>query len=575
MMQAVHWRLLVALADGQRQYVFTLAQQLGVKPQQLNSLWQRMPAHIRGLLRQQDGQWRLVRPLAIFDENSLANASKGFQAELWHECASSNDVLLTAAKQQPDAVHRRVCLVHEQTQGRGRQGKSWHSRVGECLTFSVAWSFDQTQAQLGALALVVALACQQALASLGVQAQIKWPNDLVVGRDKLGGILIETVRANGKTVAVIGIGLNFVLPKEVPHATSVQAIAQQRLCASQVLAAVLQALDKLLVRFNQLGFAALLPEYEAAHRDQGRYVRLLQGDAVVQEGEVLGVSAQGALRLQTNEGEKQVVSGEVSLRPCDELPHLDGKKTMRYLLLDGGNSQLKWAWVDKGLLGNVSRAPYRDLSRLRQEWRQLGGEDCLVVGSAVCGEEKKQLVAAQLSVPITWLASMEQGLGIRNHYRHPSEHGADRWFNALGSRRFTQQACVVVSCGTAVTIDALTDDNHYLGGTIMPGFHLMKEAMAMRTANLNRPLGRVYGFPTTTSNALASGMMDAVCGSILLMHRRLQERVGMDKSVDIVLTGGGAARVGEALGQMFALDNHVKIIDNLVLYGLLNWVEQE
>ena len=188
---------------------------------------------------------------------------------------------------------------------------------------------------------------------------------------------------------------------------------------------------------------------------------------------------------------------------------------------------------------------------------------------------KKQLVAAQLPMPITWLASMEQGLGIRNHYRNPAEHGADRWFNALGSRRFTQHACVVVSCGTAVTIDALTDDNHYLGGTIMPGFHLMKEAMAIRTANLNRPLGRVYAFPTTTPNALASGMMDAVCGSVMLMHKRLQERVGTDKPVDIVLTGGGAARVAEALGQLFDLDNTVKIIDNLVLYGLLNWVEQE
>ena len=174
MMQPVHWQLLAALADGQRQHVFALAQQLAVKPQQLNSLWQRMPTHIRGLLRQQDGQWRLVRPLAILDESGLAQAAQGFQTELWHECASSNDVLLAKAKQQPDTVHRCLCWVHEQTQGRGRQGRSWHSRMGECLTFSVAWTFEQTQAELSALALVVALACQQALVSLGVPVQIKW-----------------------------------------------------------------------------------------------------------------------------------------------------------------------------------------------------------------------------------------------------------------------------------------------------------------------------------------------------------------------------------------------------------------
>ena len=131
-----------------------------------------------------------------------------------------------------------------------------------------------------------------------------------------------------------------------------------------------------------------------------------------------------------------------------------------------------------------------------------------------------------------------------------------------------------MSCGTAVTIDALTEDNHYLGGTIMPGFHLMKEAMAQKTANLNRPIGRVYPFPTTTANALASGMMDAVCGSILLMHARLQEKAGAGRPVDVVLTGGGAAKVAQALPSAFTLDNTVKIVDNLVIYGLLNWVEK-
>lgn len=170
---------------------------------------------------------------------------------------------------------------------------------------------------------------------------------------------------------------------------------------------------------------------------------------------------------------------------------------------------------------------------------------------------------------------MAQALGIRNHYRNPAEHGVDRWFNTLGSRMFSTNACVVVSCGTAVTIDALTDDNHYLGGSIMPGFHLMKEAMAQKTANLNRPIGRAYPFPTTTPNALAGGMMDAVCGAIILMHGRLKEKVGREKPVDIVITGGGAARVAQAMPQDFASENNIKVVDNLVIYGLSSWVGQE
>ena len=193
----------------------------------------------------------------------------------------------------------------------------------------------------------------------------------------------------------------------------------------------------------------------------------------------------------------------------------------------------------------------------------------------MCGDLKKALVEAHLTAPVRWLPSMPQALGIRNHYRNPAEHGSDRWFNALGSRRFSQNACVVVSCGTAVTTDALTEDNHYLGGTIMPGFHLMKEALAAKTANLDRPAGKVYPFPTTTPNAITSGMMDAVCGAVIMMHGRLQQKTGEGKPVDVIITGGGASKVVNALPKQFVLDNTVKIVDNLVIYGLLNWVAQE
>ena len=578
-LQPRHWQLLAALADGAPQHVFALSKMLGLKPQQINGLWQQMPPHIRGLLRQHDGQWRLVRPLAVFDEVRVQQiaAAHGFQTALLNECPSSNDCVLEKAKQSPQAAHRALVVAHQQSRGRGRQGKSWQNRLGECLMFSLGWAFERAQHELGALALVAALACRQALHKLGVQAQIKWPNDLVMGADKLGGILIETVRSGGRSVAVIGIGINFVLPKEVAQAASVQAalVAERKaaVSAEALLDALLAELAALLPVFDTQGFAPMLADYQAANRDQGRPVRLLQQGQTVHEGVVAGVTEAGALKLRTEAGERIVVSGEISLRlPEAAAPAPNAPEG--YLLLDGGNSQLKWAWVHGGQIGEIGRAPYRDLGKLGEEWRARSDGISRIIGSAVCGEAKKALVAAQLPQPIEWLASMPQGLGIRNHYRNPAEHGADRWFNALGARRFSSHACVVVSCGTAVTIDALTEDNHYLGGTIMPGFHLMKEAMAQKTANLNRPIGRVYPFPTTTANALASGMMDAVCGSILLMHARLQEKAGAGRQVDVVLTGGGAAKVAQALPSAFTLDNTVKIVDNLVIYGLLNWVEK-
>ena len=573
-----HWALLAALSDGLPQHVSQLARAAGMKPQQLNGFWQQMPGHIRGLLRQHDGQWRLVRPLAVFAEESLQQMAgkHGFRAQLKHECSSSNDEIMALARRSAGLAHKALCVAHFQTKGRGRQGRSWVNRQGECLMFSLGWAFDKPQYELGSLALVVALACRRALADIGLDVNIKWPNDLVVANDKLAGVLIETTRVENKTVAVIGIGINFVLPKEVENATSVQALFQtaskQGVSVEALLNAVLAQLDALLNEYAQNGFASCVGEYDAANRDTDRPVLLLQEGRVVHEGVVKGVDAQGALRLLTGEGEKTIVSGEISLRPDNRPAQPAAAKPERFLLLDGGNSQLKWAWVENGTFSEVGRAPYRDLTQLGEEWLQFADDDVKIVGCAVCGSVKKAMVEEQLTRPVEWLSSMPQALGIRNHYRRPEEHGSDRWFNALGSRRFTQNACVVVSCGTAVTTDALTEDNHYLGGTIMPGFHLMKEAMALKTANLNRPIGKVYPFPTTTPNAIASGMMDAVCGALMMMHGRLKDKTGGGKPVDIIITGGGAARVVQALPEAFVHDNQVKIVDNLVIHGLLHWI---
>ncbi|MBY6283550.1 bifunctional biotin--[acetyl-CoA-carboxylase] ligase/type III pantothenate kinase [Neisseria flava] len=583
-----HSRVLAELADGLPQHVSHLARIAGVKPHQLNGFWQQMPAHIRGLLRQHDGQWRLVRPLALFNEEALQRlgAERGFQTTLKHECTSSNDEILNLARTSPEQAHKALCVAHLQTKGRGRQGRKWTNRLGECLMFSFGWVFDKPQHELGSLAPAVALACRRALAASGLDIQIKWPNDLVAGRDKLGGILIETVRNEGKTAAVIGIGINFVLPKEVENAASVQALfhnaqlargatAVHCIAASTLLDKLLGELDAVLTQYAQNGFTPLLEEYQTAHRDHGKPVLLLRDGQTVSEGTVLSVDAQGALHLMTSAGEQTVVSGEISLRPDDTPRAAAPRAPERLLLLDGGNSQLKWAWVENGVFNEVTHAPYRDLSRLGEEWAERSDDRTRIVGCAVCGDLKKALVEAHLTVPVRWLPSMPQALGIRNHYRNPAEHGSDRWFNALGSRRFSQNACVVVSCGTAVTTDALTEDNHYLGGTIMPGFHLMKEALAAKTANLDRPAGKVYPFPTTTPNAITSGMMDAVCGAVIMMHGRLQQKTGEGRPVDVIITGGGASKVVNALPKQFVLDNTVKIVDNLVIYGLLNWVAQE
>lgn len=424
-MQAVHWRLLAELSDGLPKHIAALAGKAGVKPQQLNGLWLKMPAHIRGLLRQQDGYWRLVRPLAVFSDECLSAVAGGFRAELLHTHPSSNDAVLMAAKRDIDAAHRYLCIVHEQTKGRGRQGRSWYSRIGECLTFSFGWVFERQQGELGALSLAVGLACCNALRRLGVPVQLKWPNDLVVGSDKLGGILIETMRSGGKTAAVIGIGLNFVLPKEVENATSVQAACQSvPPSAAELLGILLGELDGILSEFAVHGFAPFLAAYEAANRDQSASVRLLHNGQVLEEGTVLGVTEQGVLRLETAGGEKRIASGEISLRQSIEPA---GRAATRYLLLDGGNSRLKWAWAENGKIGNVSGAPYRDLQQLGEDWRHLGGNGVAIVGSHSISAANCSCTSAFFSSPHTAiLRNMVPTVGL-THWAAADSVGMLAW----------------------------------------------------------------------------------------------------------------------------------------------------
>lgn len=558
--------LIALLADGKAQHVAELAKQLSCLPHQLNTIWQQAPLSIRHLLRQRDGWWYLTRPVAWFDENYQHSL---FSTTVYHTVSSSNDVLLHRAKHQEN-IHQSLVVANTQENGRGRQGKTWHADAGSCLLFSVGWTFSQSQAQLGALSAVVALACHRALNDLDCRVAIKWPNDLMYGEQKLAGILIETVHHNAKTHAVIGIGLNFMQPENSKEAIGFHAFSREH-SAQTVLNHLLNHLHDALQQFSEMGFAPFQAAYLAAQRDLHQEVVLLHNQNIVKQGTMIGIAPDGALLLQQAHSVEKITSGELSLRLPAHFKQPEHSISQDYLLFDAGNSRLKWAWINNNDILRTNHAPYRDLSLLKEEWTQYASPSIQVAGSAVCGDAKKALIQNMITQNIQWLGSMPRAMNIINHYRHPSEHGADRWFNALGSRRFSQHACVIISCGTAVTIDALTFDNQYLGGSIMPGFHLMRESLAQKTAQLQRTEGAYYPFPTTTANAITTGIMDAVCGAIMLMHQRLKQRTP-NQTIDIIITGGGAAKIAKTLPETFLLDNPVKIIDNLVIYGLLDYL---
>jgi BirA family biotin operon repressor/biotin-[acetyl-CoA-carboxylase] ligase len=239
----------------------------------------------------------------------------GVAVEVVPETGSTNADLLARAPRLAAPVLR---IAEHQTAGRGRAGRSWLSAPGHSLTFSLAWKFDGGLQQLTGLPLAVGVAVAETLGRLGQQVQLKWPNDLLKDGDKLAGILVEAQPAAGGAVwAVIGIGLNLVMPDELEEKIG-RAVAAvpwlARMDRDTLMAALLDGLAEALAQFAQAGFAAFSARWNLLHGWQGQLVTVLDRGEVLQEGLAAGVDDAGRLLLDTAQGRTAVVAGDVSLR---------------------------------------------------------------------------------------------------------------------------------------------------------------------------------------------------------------------------------------------------------------------
>jgi len=134
----------------------------------------------------------------------------GLEVRVVERCTSTNTVLREERAGKPDA--QAVLLAAElQTAGRGRHGRRWRSQRGAGATFSIRRRMDCAQRSLAGLSVAVGIASVRALRRLGARGvALKWPNDLMVNRRKLGGILIETRPSQKGSVVIVGIGINCV-----------------------------------------------------------------------------------------------------------------------------------------------------------------------------------------------------------------------------------------------------------------------------------------------------------------------------------------------------------------------------
>jgi BirA family biotin operon repressor/biotin-[acetyl-CoA-carboxylase] ligase len=241
-----------------------------------------------------------------------------FSLEILPECDSTNSRLLDDPPPDDGRVH--VLAAERQTAGRGRRGRVWQSWPGAGLTFSVLWRFAPAAHVPAGLSLVVGLAVARTLEELGVEGvALKWPNDVLIHGKKLGGILVELSSGRGRGLAaVIGIGINLRMPADaaVDSPTGVTDLASCLASPpgpSRLLGLLLAELQRFLEIYASAGFTALRGAWQQRNAFADLPVRIL-GEAHELTGTCVGVDDDGALLLQTAEGLRRVLSGDVSLR---------------------------------------------------------------------------------------------------------------------------------------------------------------------------------------------------------------------------------------------------------------------
>ncbi|MBP6070573.1 MAG: biotin--[acetyl-CoA-carboxylase] ligase [Candidatus Accumulibacter sp.] len=257
-----------------------------------------------------------IDPLRM--DSLLGRARGRFTLEALAECGSTSTLLAERARQ--GAPTGLLLVADRQTAGRGRRGRSWLSSPETGLTFSVLWRFAGKVSRLAGLSLAVGIAVARALEGSGVRGVgLKWPNDILLEGDKLGGILVELESEPGVMRAVIGIGLNLQLPPAGEEAFLHRPAALAQALSPlpdrhQILAQVLIDLTEVLDRFAEGGFRVLRSEWQAHHSWQDRQVRLVDGNRLDREGICLGADEDGALLLRTSAGIERCLSGDLSLR---------------------------------------------------------------------------------------------------------------------------------------------------------------------------------------------------------------------------------------------------------------------
>ncbi len=268
--------------------------------------------------------WR--NPILWLNLNSIlenpADNSKYYHIKILDSIDSTNNYLINGIDgYYCNNNYIPVVAAEFQTNGRGRQGHTWHTGLGDSLTFSLRWYFEKNASALSGLSLVIGIAIVRVLKYFSISdVNLKWPNDIYYNSQKLAGVLIETRRETLTSIfAVIGIGINFNLSEIVKSSigrkvTDLLEITGKCLNRNLIFGILLSELHDVLINFEKYGFTYFKKEWISYHAYEGKSITLNLPNNCVIEGTVDGVNNDGSLCLITSMGRASFSVGAISMR---------------------------------------------------------------------------------------------------------------------------------------------------------------------------------------------------------------------------------------------------------------------
>lgn len=238
------------------------------------------------------------------------------------------------------------------------------------------------------------------------------------------------------------------------------------------------------------------------------------------------------------------------------------------LEIDYGNTRLKWRLLDAVTLEGIARGAVTDLPDLLPSLQKAGCSKLVFCRACSVRAENENIqlsaiIQKNYGVAVEYAQSLKKTVGVTNGYLHADKLGVDRWLAIVAAYSKVKRACVVIDCGTAVTVDYVTADGQHLGGCIAPGLNMLRSMLQRGTQLTVNASGSI----NTNKVLLGDSTQAAVDAGVRAMFRGfLSEQIKLARallgpSASVICTGGDSALV-------FDVMDDVVLEEDLVFAGL-------